>query len=103
MEVEQFKVTKIEITDVEKHDPIRVYLEDDNQGRGRLTITEWGEAWTAYWPSMSGPLVDFIIRNNNGYLIRHLSTNPLGVKSIAYKRFDSRLDTIREALIKYFS
>lgn len=103
MKIEQSQVTKLVITDVEKHDPIRVYLEDDNQGRGRLTITEWGEAWTCYWPSMSGSLVDFIIRNNNGYLISNLSTKPSGAKSIAYKRFNSRLDTIREALVKYCS
>ncbi len=40
MKVEQSQVTKFDITYVEKHDPIRVYLEDDNQGHGRLTITE---------------------------------------------------------------
>lgn len=66
-------------------------------------VDEWGEAWTCYWSSMSGSLIDFIIRNNNGYLISNLSTKSLGAKSIAYKRFNSRLDTIREALIKYFS
>lgn len=42
MKVEQSQVTKLEITDVKNHDPIRVYLENDNQGHGRLTITEWG-------------------------------------------------------------
>lgn len=98
MKVEQSKVTKLEITDVQKHDPIRVYLEDDNQGHGRLTITEWGEAWTAYWSAMSGSLIDFIIRNNNGYLIGNLSPKPLGTKSITYKRLDSRLNAVREAL-----
>lgn len=43
MKVEQSQVTKLEITDVKNHDPIRVYLENDNQGHGRLTITEWGK------------------------------------------------------------
>lgn len=98
MKVEQSQVTKLEITDVRNHDPIRVYLEDDNQGHGRLTITEWGEAWTAYWPAMSGSLIDFIIRNDNGYLISYLSPKPLGARSIAYKRLDSRLNAVREAL-----
>nr|ELR5041427.1 hypothetical protein [Providencia stuartii]ELR5082487.1 hypothetical protein [Providencia stuartii] len=100
MKIEQSQVIKIEITDVEKHDPIRVYLEDDNQGHGRLIITEWDEAWTAYWSAMSGSLIDFIIKNNNGYLISNLSKKPLGAKSIAYKRLDSRLNAIREALTK---
>ncbi|MFU9004290.1 hypothetical protein [Proteus sp. TSJ240517] len=98
MKVEQSQVTKLEITNVEKHDPIRVYLEDDNQGHGRLTITEWGEAWTAYWPAMSCSLIDFIIRADNGYLISYLSSKPLGVRSVAYKRLDSRLNAVREAL-----
>lgn len=98
MKVEQSQVTKLEITDVKNHDPIRVYLENDNQGHGRLTITEWGEAWTAYWSAMSGSLIDFIIRNDNEYLISYLSSKPLGARSIAYKRLDSRLNAVREAL-----
>lgn len=98
MKIEQSQVTKFEITDVKKHDPIRVYLEDDNQGGGRLTITEWGEAWTAYWSSMSGSLIDFIMRNNNGYLISYLSYKPLGPRSAAYKRLESRLNAVREAI-----
>ncbi len=59
---------------------------------------EWGEAWTAYWSAMSGSLVDFIIRNDNGYLISYLSSKPLGARSITYKRLDSRLNAVREAL-----
>ncbi len=98
MKVEQSQVTKLVITDVKNHDTIRVYLEDDNQGRGRLTITEWDEAWTSFWSAMSGSLIDFIIRNDNGYLISYLSPKQLGARSIAYKRLDSRLNAVREAL-----
>ncbi|EPY0567785.1 hypothetical protein ACW7WW_002813 [Proteus mirabilis] len=43
MKIEQSQVTKLVITDVERHDPIHVYLEDygDNQN-GSVTISKWG-------------------------------------------------------------
>ncbi|SPY41094.1 hypothetical protein [Proteus mirabilis] len=49
MKVEQSQVTKLVITDVERHDPIHVYLEDygDNQN-GRVTISEWGNHGLAF-------------------------------------------------------
>ncbi len=76
MKVEQSQVTKLVITDVERHDPIHVYLEDygDNQN-GRVTISEWGNSWSCFWGSMGSPLIEFIKRINNHYWIGKLDSN----------------------------
>ncbi|HBC5836985.1 TPA: hypothetical protein SLO85_002436 [Proteus mirabilis] len=76
MKIEQSQVTKLVITDVERHDPIHVYLEDygDNQN-GRVTISEWGNSWSCFWGSMGSPLIEFIQRINNHYWIGKLDSN----------------------------
>lgn len=76
VKVEQSQVTKLVITDVERHDPIHVYLEDygDNQN-GRITISESGCSWSCFWGSMGGSLTEFIQRINNHYWIGNLDSN----------------------------
>ena len=76
MKVERSQVTKLVITDVERHDPIHVYLEDygDNQN-GRVTISEWGNSWSCFWGSMGSSLVEFIQSINNHYWIGKLDSN----------------------------
>lgn len=76
MKVEQSQVTKLVITDVERHDPIHVYLEDygDNKN-GRVTISESGFSWSCFWGSMGSSLVEFIQRINNHYWIGKLDSN----------------------------
>jgi len=70
MKITETKVQSLEITDVERLDPIRVMAENYEPGRGRITITCYGKAWTAFWPSMSGDSVQqFFIRVSNDYLI----------------------------------
>ncbi len=58
VKIEQSQVTKLVITDVERHDPIHVYLEDysDNQN-GRVTISECGYSWACFWGSMGSSLI----------------------------------------------
>lgn len=76
MKIEQSQVTKLVITDVERHDPIHVYLEDygDNQN-GHVTISESGCSWSCFWGSMGCSLVEFIQRINNHYWIGKLDSN----------------------------
>nr|MBE8589286.1 hypothetical protein [Xenorhabdus griffiniae] len=52
MHIETSDVVKIQITDVPRHDPIHVYLEDYGNKMGRITISEYGNSWTAFWPAM---------------------------------------------------
>ncbi|HGN1477743.1 TPA: hypothetical protein ACKRRU_000568 [Proteus mirabilis] len=76
MKVEQSQVTKLVITDVDRHDHIHVYLEDygDNQN-GRVAISESGCSWSCFWGSMGSPLIEFIQRINNHYWIGKLDSN----------------------------
>lgn len=57
MKVTETKVQSLEITEVERLDPIRVMAENYEPGRGRITITCYGKAWTAAWFAMGGDTV----------------------------------------------
>jgi hypothetical protein len=50
--IKVLNVESIEISGIPALDPISVYWEDYGDGRGRVTITCYGEAWTAYWGAM---------------------------------------------------
>ena len=39
MKISETTVRKLEINDPRLPDPLRVYLEDDGQGRGRVTLS----------------------------------------------------------------
>ncbi|WP_100913571.1 hypothetical protein [Pseudoalteromonas spongiae] len=54
MEIEQSKVTKLKLTKVENLDPITVFIEDIEAGKGKITIECWGKSWSAYWGGMGG-------------------------------------------------
>ncbi|RYM59995.1 Uncharacterised protein [Serratia quinivorans] len=70
MKVTETKVQSIEITEVERLDPIRVMAENYEPGQGRITITCYGKAWTSAWFAMGGDTVQaFFIRVSNDYLI----------------------------------
>ncbi len=97
MHIETSNVVKLQITDVPRHDPIHVYLDDYGDSSGRITISEYGESWTAFWGAMGGSLSDFIIRTNNEYLIGYLAPK-FGDRSVKYKQMDSRLNAVKEAL-----
>ncbi|HDS5426271.1 TPA: hypothetical protein QH000_004307 [Klebsiella pneumoniae] len=47
MKVERMDVMAFTITDVDRLDPIRVMIENYEPGKGRITITCFGKAWTA--------------------------------------------------------
>ncbi|MCG3462701.1 hypothetical protein L7G72_12710 [Xenorhabdus bovienii] len=95
MHIETSNVVKLQITDVPRHDAIHVYLGDFGNGRGRITIAEFGFAWTAFWSSMGCSLSDFIIRNDNEYLADCLSFDP---EKHSHNLMDSRLNAVKEAL-----
>ncbi|MCX4025141.1 hypothetical protein H0A36_30080 [Endozoicomonas sp. SM1973] len=73
MKVEQSKVTKIKLTDLERLDPITVFLEDFELGKGKITIECYGKSWSSYWPGMGGTIAEFFIRCDEDYLISNLS------------------------------
>lgn len=68
--VEKMNVLAFTVTGAERIDPIRVMIENYEPGKGRITITCYGTAWTGAWFSMGGDSVqEFIKRVSNEYLI----------------------------------
>ncbi|ENA1584359.1 hypothetical protein ABFW48_003508, partial [Salmonella enterica] len=54
MKVEKIDVLSFVLTDLERLDPVRVMIENYEPGKGRVTITCYGKAWTAAWFAMGG-------------------------------------------------
>ena len=50
--VEKIDVLSFVITGAERLDPVRVMIENYEPGKGRITITCYGKAWTAAWAVM---------------------------------------------------
>ncbi|EAV9187402.1 hypothetical protein FE399_20330 [Salmonella enterica] len=70
MTVEKINVLSFIITGAERLDPVRVMIENYEPGKGRITITCFGKAWTGAWFAMGGETVQaFIKRVSNEYLI----------------------------------
>lgn len=66
-------VEAIEISDLMALDPIQVYWEDFGEGRGRVTITCYGEAWTAYWGAMGKRTIrEFFFDADDDYISNRL-------------------------------
>lgn len=75
MIVKQSTITRLEITEVPRLDPIRVYIEDYEPGKGRITISCYDAAWVGYWGGMSGRSISkFFIDCDAGYLSGNLSS-----------------------------
>lgn len=86
MKVEASTVTKLVITEVERLDPVTVFLEDfgrrdcpteknpDYQtAQGKITISCYGQSWTAYWSGM-GPntVAQFVAKAGWDYVLNCL-------------------------------
>lgn len=74
MITKQSTVTRLEITEAKSLDPIRVYIEDYEPGKGRITISCYDSAWVGYWGGMGGGTIsEFFTRSDAGYLIGNLA------------------------------
>lgn len=70
MKIEKTDLLAFTISEVERLDPVRVMIENYEPGKGRITITCYGKAWTGAWFAMGGDSVQkFIMRVSNEYLI----------------------------------
>jgi hypothetical protein len=45
----EIQVSAVELSQIPAFDLVNVYWEEFGHGRGRVTITCYGEAWNAYW------------------------------------------------------
>lgn len=74
MQVEISQSFKMRITELDRLDPVEVLVDDYEPGKGKITITCYGKAWTASWFAMSGQTISqFFRRCGNDYLIGYLS------------------------------
>ena len=74
MEIETTKVTKLKLTELSRLDPVHVFLEDIADGTGRITITCYGKAWSAFWGGMgSHTIAGFFCSCDEDYLAKNLS------------------------------
>lgn len=66
-------VKKLVIHGVPNRDVIAVYLEDQGEGKGKITITCFNDSWSYYWCNM-GPfkLVPFLLQCYEDYLVHKL-------------------------------
>lgn len=71
LDVTTSTVTKLYIKGAENLDPITVFLEDFEPGKGKITVTCYGKSWTAYWGRMWDGLTvrQFFTKLNEGYII----------------------------------
>lgn len=80
VEVATAHVTALRLTGLDNLDPITVYLDNPEPGRGWITIRCWDACWAAGWPSMAGRRVEeFFVERDDHYLAKALSSTPAEV------------------------
>lgn len=98
MKVEKSDVLAFTISDVERLDPVRVMIENYEPGKGRITITCFGKAWTGAWFAMGGDTVqEFIKRVSNEYLIGYFDPQ---LQSTVDDDNDANLEFVKGEIIK---
>jgi len=90
-------VTKLLITDVESLDPVTVYIENYEQGKGKLTIEVYGESWSSYWGAMGGgSLEQFVLSCDNHYLAKNLAS----LSALYEDDYESFIDACRKEVLR---
>lgn len=71
-------VEAVEISGAPGLDPIQVFWCDLEPGKGSVTVTCFGSAWTAYFGAMGKDRIrEFFSRADTGYLVIKLGIAPL--------------------------
>lgn len=75
MQLSVTNTTKIVLTQLERLDPVTIYLDNPTPGRGKITIECFGKSWSSFWPAMGGRRVEeFFVSCDDEYLAGNLST-----------------------------
>lgn len=70
-------VRVLRLSELDRLDPVTVFLEDRGNGRGLLVISCYGKAWSAYWGAMGSPLRQFVASVSPDYLLDRLDSSEL--------------------------
>jgi len=74
MKVELSTTQKLTIKGADRLDPVTVFLEDLELGKGKITIECYGKSWSAYWGGMgSRNIAQFFKSCDECYLSSNLS------------------------------
>jgi len=74
MNIKEISINKLTLTNLDRLDPINVYAEDLGVGVGKITITCYGKAWTAYWGAMGDNTIkQFFVSCDEFYIAKNLS------------------------------
>ena len=74
MNIKTTQVTKHLLTNLDRLDPISVVTENMGEGRGKITIECYGEAWSSYWGAMGDRTIEqFFCSCDEHYIAKNLS------------------------------
>ncbi len=74
MKIEQSTALKLILSDMDKLDPVTVFVEDFSKGKGKITIECNGESWSSYWGGMGGrTMSEFFSDCSAEYLVNNLA------------------------------
>ncbi len=78
MKIEESKVIKLGLIELDRLDPVTVFLEDFSDGVGRITILCYGQAWSGFWGAMgeNNTIVDFVLSCDEHYIAKKISDTP---------------------------
>jgi hypothetical protein len=69
MKIEERKIVKIKLTDLDALDPVTVFIEDHEKGKGEITFKCYGKSWSYYWGGMGDcDVSEFILSTNVSYI-----------------------------------
>jgi hypothetical protein len=90
----------MQIYDVPRLDPIRVYFEDYAPGHGRMTISCYDMAWTGYWGGMGDRSIKAFVSDCDAwYLSQNLGSGSGLNRAKKYEEYLIRvIKAVKEAL-----
>lgn len=72
--IEKSKVRCIRLIGCQALDPVTIYLEDFEPGKGMITMLCYGKAWTSYWGGMgTDNIAQFFCGCDEHYIAKNLS------------------------------
>ena len=76
MNINKLQTEAYFLTDIDRLDPVTVYVTNSEAGRGKIVIECFGSAWAGYWGGMGVKTVQqFLLCSDNEYLLGCLLKN----------------------------
>ena len=98
MEIVQSTVKKLTLTSLEALDPVTIFIEDYEPGKGKITFECFGKSWSYYWGGMGGrDIAKFFLSCNTAYLVNCLWDHSQESSELD---FDGLTLIIRESVIE---